>query len=56
MDTHDELLARILYAAARKKEKLRSTQTNDTRSSFTSYKVHWGWWWDFRKFTSKFIV
>jgi len=32
------------------KETWGSTQTNNTRSSYTSFKVHWGWRWDFRTF------
>ena len=28
----------------------RSTETNNTRSSHTSGKVHWGWRWDFQTF------
>jgi hypothetical protein len=27
----------------------RSTQTNSARSSNTSWKLHWGWRWDFRE-------
>jgi hypothetical protein len=32
------------------KETWRSTQTNNMRSSHTSFKVHWGWRWDFQTF------
>ena len=32
------------------KETRRSNQTNNTRSSQTSYKVNWGWRWDFWTF------
>jgi len=32
------------------KETWRSSQTNNTRSSHTSCKVHWGWRWDFQTF------
>jgi len=31
-------------------ESWKSTQTNNTRSSHASCKVHWGWRWDFRTF------
>jgi hypothetical protein len=37
----------------------RSTETNNTRSSHTSCKVHWGWRWDFRTFIvncNKFVI
>jgi hypothetical protein len=36
-----------------------STQTNNMRSSHTSYKEHWGWQWDFRTFIvncNKFVI
>jgi len=32
------------------KETWRFTQTNSTRSSYSSYRMHWGWRWDFRTF------
>jgi hypothetical protein len=47
VETADELLARILDAAAYR------TQTNSTRSSHTSCKVHTSWRWDFRTFIVK---
>jgi len=46
----DELLARILGAAAHIKKSEFQLQTNNTRSSRTSCEVHWGWRWDFRIF------
>jgi len=33
-----------------KETRRRSTQTNNTQSSRTSCKVHWGWRWGFRAF------
>jgi len=33
------------------KETWRSSETNNTRSSHTSCKMHWGWRWDFRTFS-----
>jgi hypothetical protein len=38
--TQNKLLPRILDAAARINEKRRSTQTKNTRSSHTIFKVH----------------
>jgi hypothetical protein len=41
------------------KETRKSPQTNNTRSSHTSCKVHWGWRWDFRTFIvncNKFVT
>ena len=46
MDTREELLACTSGAAACIKT-WRWTQPNNTRSSRTSCKVHWGWRWDF---------
>jgi len=45
-----ELLARILDDAAGIRNLLRSTQTNSTRSPYTSCKLHWRWRWDFQTF------
>jgi len=43
VDTGDELLVRIFGWCCLRKERWRSTQTNNTWSSPTSCRVHWGW-------------
>jgi hypothetical protein len=59
MGTADELFARHFGCCWLHKETWRSNETNNTRSSHTSCKVHWGCWqWNFGIFVScnKFVI